>query len=994
MRGSVKALGVQVLLLALVTSCSFPEPPELGDDGGVTPIDAAVDAMVDAMPDAPPGDATLTTEETGHDFHDVTQGESSAVLSVVIQNEGEVATGAIDVRLAGTNPGDFRIVAIGDADDCDGRTLEPGTTCRAQVQFTPTTNGSKSATLVVSATPGGEVSVPVSGNGLSPGNLEVTTGATLTFGAVEIQSMSAAQSITVRNSGQSATAALTVSLGDSTNYAKVSDTCNGTPLGASATCEIQVRFNPTVVGSLPTSISIHEAPTVGVSASAQGSGSARLQVTRNGTGTIASVPAGISCDTDCTSIVASFTQTPVTLTATPAAGHRFNSWTGACATQASNVCTVPLTAPLTATAATFTQIFGLTVSTTGSGVVTTSPSGITCGGSNTDCSESYDTGTLVELTAEPDAGWEVYSWTGAPCGAGIRVCSVTMNQARTVAIEFRRQYTVTVSPQGTGSGTVTGGAISCGAACSALVFAGTSITLSASAGSAPTNSQNVFAGWGAPCSSANATCTVDVAGNVNLTATFTLQHRLSVTIGGTGTGSVASDPTGLSCPSGTCSHFFDSGSTVVLNPTAGTSSSFDAFAGDCSGATCSIVMSGARAATASFRAWECTPNTDVCDDANAHYVECSADGHIEFEMDCPVSCASGVEKCLDVNPSNGLAAYLDSAPEAPVVAFTGNSTINTNTGVVFIGGTSISVPTALENGIRVFSFKTLSIGGTVKVTGNPPLALIVDGDVTISGTLDISADGYTNGPGIRSSATNCDGSPGATGSTSSPGGGGGGRSSNGGAGGAGTIGAGGAAGASLFDADLVPLQGGCKGATSLIAQNNIAYPAYGGGAGGAVQIVSRTRISITGTGKIDASGGGGHMGIPPTGSMGGGGGGSGGGVLLEAPQVILDGSAVVVSTKGGGGGAVGGSGGLSGADGGTAAGAAAGGTNGTQPKGGNGGTDGLYPTAGFAGTSGGGGGGALGQARFNTTAATVSPQNGAAIRSQYSTGPLPTRTVP
>ena len=49
----------------------------------------------------------------------------------------------------------------------------------------------------------------------------------------------------------------------------------------------------------------------------------------------------------------------------------------------------------------------LTVSKTGSGTITSSPSGINCG---SDCSESYEDGTEVTLTATADDGWGIGNW--------------------------------------------------------------------------------------------------------------------------------------------------------------------------------------------------------------------------------------------------------------------------------------------------------------------------------------------------------------------------------------------------------------------------------------------------------------------------------------------------------------------------------------------------------------------------------------------------------
>jgi Leucine-rich repeat (LRR) protein len=67
---------------------------------------------------------------------------------------------------------------------------------------------------------------------------------------------------------------------------------------------------------------------------------------------------------------------------------------------------------------------------TGSGTVTSSPLGIDCG---TDCSEDYDFGTEVTLTATPDAGSIFTGWSGSCSGAS---CSVTMDTDHSVNANF------------------------------------------------------------------------------------------------------------------------------------------------------------------------------------------------------------------------------------------------------------------------------------------------------------------------------------------------------------------------------------------------------------------------------------------------------------------------------------------------------------------------------------------------------------------------------
>jgi hypothetical protein len=153
-----------------------------------------------------------------------------------------------------------------------------------------------------------------------------------------------------------------------------------------------------------------------------------LDVTRsgNGTGTIASSPAGINCGSTCS---ANFIyNTPVTLTATPQSGSTFTGWSGACT--GTGACIVTMDAARSVTA-NFVPIFLLTVSRSGSGTVTSNPAGINCGA---DCSESYQQATPVALTATPTAGSIFAGWSGACSGTGS--CNVTMSAARSVTATF------------------------------------------------------------------------------------------------------------------------------------------------------------------------------------------------------------------------------------------------------------------------------------------------------------------------------------------------------------------------------------------------------------------------------------------------------------------------------------------------------------------------------------------------------------------------------
>ncbi len=411
---------------------------------------------------------------------------------------------------------------------------------------------------------------------------------------------------------------------------------------------------------------------------------------------------------------------------------------------------------------------------------------------------------------------------------------------------------------------------------------------------------------------------------------------------------------------------------------------------------------GADTDATSVDARMCAPSTTTCDDATGVYVECSAQGTPTIERRCPLGCAPSVEKCLDVDPSNGLAPALDVSATGPVVTFTGASTLDSTNGTASNAGSAIAVPTMTIGGIRAFIFNRVRVEGTLKVVGATPVALVANGDVEIVGTIDVSADGAQAGAGATTSGT-CIGAfyPGIEVATQGVGGGGGGRATrgaNGGANGAGHVGA--AGGVPLIDDDLVPLVGGCAGGEGQERSGAYAH-ALGGGGGGAIQIVSRTSIVMTGAGVIDASGGGGQS-ASPVGtdtSVCGGGGGSGGAILLEAPVVSMTGVTVTLSCKGGGGAAAGnGSAAFAGEDGGAGVSPASGGANGTLAAGGAGGTESVSPVVGGNGVGsngdGAGGGGAVGQARVNSVPGMFQRLDGATVRADLTTGTVASRIEP
>jgi hypothetical protein len=137
----------------------------------------------------------------------------------------------------------------------------------------------------------------------------------------------------------------------------------------------------------------------------------------------------------------------------------------------------------------------------------------------------------------------------------------------------------------------------CPATCSQAFAPGTKVTLSASP-----NRLSEFSGWGGACSGTNASCTLTLSANESVTATFAAApvSVLSVTLAGSGGGSVTSKPSGINCGTA-CSNSFITGTQVTLTAAPNASSNFTGWSGGCSGTTtCDVTLNAAASVTATF----------------------------------------------------------------------------------------------------------------------------------------------------------------------------------------------------------------------------------------------------------------------------------------------------------------------------------------------------------------------------------------------------------
>jgi hypothetical protein len=166
-----------------------------------------------------------------------------------------------------------------------------------------------------------------------------------------------------------------------------------------------------------------------------------LDVSKSGSGAgeVASSPAGIECGSVCT---AQFNEgATVLLIATPdppTVGSRsiFVGWTGCDSLPTENECEVTMTESKSIEArfeARPQRTLTVDLAGGGSGEVTSSPGGISCGST---CQAEFEEGSVVALTAAPAVASVFTGWSGGGC-SGIGVCDVTLASAATVSAQFQ-----------------------------------------------------------------------------------------------------------------------------------------------------------------------------------------------------------------------------------------------------------------------------------------------------------------------------------------------------------------------------------------------------------------------------------------------------------------------------------------------------------------------------------------------------------------------------
>ncbi|MDX2019621.1 MAG: choice-of-anchor D domain-containing protein [Deltaproteobacteria bacterium] len=398
-----------------------------------------------------PGSLEITP--SSQNFDPTVVGAKSATKTFTVKNAGGASTGALTGMLTGSATAEFPVAA----NNCANKALAPNETCTIVIQLQPAVAGTRSASLAVSASPGGSVTAQMNGVGLAPAALSLSP-AGQAFGSV-VTGGSVDKTFTVTNTGDVATGTLGFNVtgaqaGEFAILAGAAGDCimATTRLDSTITsCQLRVRFTPGAVGARTATLNVSASPGGAKSANMDGAGLAQGQMQANAsskdfglvevgtssasftwkltnvggvsTGVPAlssNIPTAYLVTNNCGTAIAPGQSCDVLVSFKPTSGGAQNYTLSATASPGG-------TAQL---ALSGRGGYRLTVATTGSGkgTVVSAPSGISCPGT---CSSVYDSGTTVTLNASTENGSDSYftGFTAPGCGGPGASCGVTLSTA-------------------------------------------------------------------------------------------------------------------------------------------------------------------------------------------------------------------------------------------------------------------------------------------------------------------------------------------------------------------------------------------------------------------------------------------------------------------------------------------------------------------------------------------------------------------------------------
>jgi hypothetical protein len=194
--------------------------------------------------------ATASLAPTSLTFSSQPTGTTSAAQTITLTNTGGVPLTITSIAITGTNGGEFSAI------NACGTSVNAGSGCAITVTFKPTATGTRTASLTISDSANGSPqTVSLTGTAVVPAAVTLApTG--LTFSSQPTGTVSAAETVTMTNSGGASLTIASISLtGTNSGDLHQTNTC-GTSVNAGSGCAITVTFKPTATGSRAGSVTI------------------------------------------------------------------------------------------------------------------------------------------------------------------------------------------------------------------------------------------------------------------------------------------------------------------------------------------------------------------------------------------------------------------------------------------------------------------------------------------------------------------------------------------------------------------------------------------------------------------------------------------------------------------------------------------------------------------------------------------------------------------
>jgi Abnormal spindle-like microcephaly-assoc'd, ASPM-SPD-2-Hydin len=246
--------------LAVGASCTLSIAFDPTADGALTASLAATDSASGSPQtvalSGTGGISTISLSPSSLAFPPTAVGGTSAAQTITVTNTGTTALTVSSYTFTGANASSFLITTK----TCS-TSLAVGANCTLSVAFRPTANGAMTASLAATdSASGSPQTVALTGTG---GTSTISfSPSSLVFPSTAVGGTSAAQTITVTNTG---TTALTVSSymftgANASSFLLPSKTCS-TSLAVGASCTLSVTFSPTADGALTANLAATDSAT-------------------------------------------------------------------------------------------------------------------------------------------------------------------------------------------------------------------------------------------------------------------------------------------------------------------------------------------------------------------------------------------------------------------------------------------------------------------------------------------------------------------------------------------------------------------------------------------------------------------------------------------------------------------------------------------------------------------------------------------------------------